>query len=135
MPLPKRPTDMRRLPAITFLMLAALMASPEFAWADRIGDIAETTVLDQAKRFFSFKDPSVRYAIIGAILLGISCGLMGGFIVVRRMALFGDTLSHAVLPGVALGFLWNMNKDPLAIFIGAVHGTAISKFCRISSEQ
>ena len=86
-------------------MLAVLMTCPELAWADRIGDIAETTVLDQAKRFFSFKDPSVRYAIIGAILLGISCGLMGGFIVVRRMALFGDTLSHAVLPGVALGYL------------------------------
>ena len=100
-------------------MLAALMTGPELAWADRIGDIAETTVLDQAKRFFSFKDPSVRYAIIGAILLGISCGLMGGFIVVRRMALFGDTLSHAVLPGVAIGFLWNMSKDPVAIFVGA----------------
>ena len=28
-------------------------------------------------------------------------------------------LSHAVLPGVALGFLWNMTKDPVAIFIGA----------------
>ena len=110
---------MRRLPAIAVLLLVALMTCPELAWADRIGDIAETSVLEQAKRFFSFKDPSVRYAIIGAILLGISCGLMGGFIVVRRMALFGDTLSHAVLPGVALGFLWNMSKDPVAIFVGA----------------
>jgi manganese/zinc/iron transport system permease protein len=35
------------------------------------------------------------------------------------MALVGDALSHAVLPGVALGFLWNMTKDPVAIFIGA----------------
>ena len=56
---------------------------------------------------------------MGSILLGISCGLLGSFIVVRKMALFGDTLSHAVLPGVALGFMWNMSKDPLAIFIGA----------------
>ena len=53
------------------------------------------------------------------MLLGISCGLLGSFIVVRKMALFGDALSHAVLPGVALGFLWNMSKDPVAIFIGA----------------
>ena len=45
--------------------------------------------------------------------------VLGSFIVVRKMALFGDTLSHAVLPGVALGFMWNMSKDPLAIFIGA----------------
>src|SRR5688500_19930098 len=35
------------------------------------------------------------------------------------MALVGDALSHAVLPGVALGFMWNMTKDPVAIFIGA----------------
>ena len=107
---------MRHLPFIVgFCLLAAAMP----AWADRIGDISETSVIEQAKRFFSFRDPSVRYALIGSILLGISCGLMGGFIVVRKMALFGDTLSHAVLPGVALGFLWNMEKDPVAIFIGA----------------
>ena len=73
----------------------------------------------QAARFFTFSDPSLRYALIGSILLGISCGLLGSFIVVRKMALVGDTLSHAVLPGVALGFLWNMTKDPLAILIGA----------------
>src|SRR5688572_9508466 len=53
------------------------------------------------------------------MLLGISCGLLGSFLVVRKMALVGDALSHAVLPGVALGFLWNMSKDPVAIFIGA----------------
>ena len=107
---------MRHLPFIAgFCLLAAAMP----VWADRIGDISETSVIEQAKRFFSFRDPSVRYALIGSILLGISCGLMGGFIVVRKMALFGDTLSHAVLPGVALGFLWDMEKDPVAIFIGA----------------
>jgi manganese/zinc/iron transport system permease protein len=44
---------------------------------------------------------------------------LGSFLVVRKMALVGDALSHAVLPGVALGFLWNMSKDPVAIFIGA----------------
>jgi ABC-type Mn2+/Zn2+ transport system permease subunit/Mn-dependent DtxR family transcriptional regulator len=110
---------MPRQTAIALLVFAGLMTAPEIVWADRIGEISETTVLEQAKRFFSFQDPSVRYALMGAILLGISCGLLGSFIVVRKMALFGDALSHAVLPGVALGFLWNMNKDPVAIFIGA----------------
>jgi ABC-type Mn2+/Zn2+ transport system permease subunit/Mn-dependent DtxR family transcriptional regulator len=52
-------------------------------------------------------------------MLGISCGLLGSLIVVRKMALVGDTLSHAVLPGVAAGFLWQQTKDPVAIFIGA----------------
>ncbi|HEY0944399.1 MAG TPA: metal ABC transporter permease [Opitutaceae bacterium] len=74
---------------------------------------------EQALRFFTFQDASLRYALIGSILLGLSCGLLGSFIVVRKMALVGDALSHAVLPGVAIGFLWNMTKDPLAIFVGA----------------
>lgn len=89
------------------------------AHAARIGDLSDTTVWEQAVRFFTFQDPAVRFALLGSMLLGVSCGLLGSFIVVRKMALFGDALSHAVLPGVALGFLWNMTKDPLAIFVGA----------------
>ena len=103
----------------SFLIVLLYLCAPELVWAERIGDMGEITVWDQAQRFFSLKDPAVRYALMGSILLGISCGLLGSFIVVRKMALFGDTLSHAVLPGVALGFMWNMSKDPLAIFIGA----------------
>ena len=102
-----------------FLIVLLYLCAPELVWAERIGDMGETTVWDQAQRFLSLKDPAVRYALMGSTLLGISCGLLGSFIVVRKMALFGDTLSHAVLPGVALGFMWNMSKDPLAIFIGA----------------
>ena len=94
------------------------MLAPD-AHAVRIGEISETNFSEQVIRFFTFRDPSLRYALLGSILLGINCGLLGGFLVVRKMALVGDSLSHAVLPGVAMGFLWNMNKDPVAIFIGA----------------
>lgn len=87
--------------------------------AAKIGDMTETQLLSQAARFLSLSDPAVRYALMGSILLGLTCGLLGSFLVVRRMALVGDALSHAVLPGVALGFLWNMSKDPVAIFVGA----------------
>jgi len=107
-----------RIPKITLLVLFnGFFILP--ATAARIGDISETSVLEQALRFFTFQEPSVRYALLGSIFLGITCGLLGSFIVVRKMALFGDTLSHALLPGVALGFLWNMSKDPIAIFVGA----------------
>ncbi len=75
--------------------------------------------MDQTLRFISLQDAAVRHALLGSVLLGIACGLLGSFLVVRKLALIGDTLSHAVLPGVALGFLWNMTKDPTAIFIGA----------------
>lgn len=100
--------------AFAFTTLIALPAH-----AAKIGDIGETNIIDQALRFFTFQDPTVRYTLVGSMLLGITCGLLGSFIVVRKMALVGDALSHAVLPGVAIGFLWNMSKDPVAIFIGA----------------
>ena len=124
--------------ALGLLAVFSLLAVvPESAWPAKIGDVAEETSLgQQAIRFFSFRDPSVRYAVIGSVMLGISCGLLGCFIVVRKMALVGDTLSHAVLPGVALGFLFsgvsvsglldwsfdvaNITKNPSLIFCGAV---------------
>ncbi|MFT3992475.1 MAG: iron chelate uptake ABC transporter family permease subunit [Luteolibacter sp.] len=97
----------------TFLLLSGN------AHAARISEVADFDLADRAIRFFTFQDASLRYALIGSILLGISCGLMGSFLVVRRLSLMSDTLSHAVLPGVALGYLWSMTKNPIAIFIGA----------------
>lgn len=91
---------------------------PEAA-AAKIADLSETEIGAQLVRFFSFQDPSVRYTVLASLLLGTCSGLLGSFIVVRKLALMGDTLSHAVLPGVALGFLWNMTKNPWAIFVGA----------------
>jgi ABC-type Mn2+/Zn2+ transport systems, permease components len=44
-------------------------------------------------------------AFIASILLGIISGILGSFIVLRRLSLMGDALSHAVLPGVAYYFL------------------------------
>jgi ABC-type Mn2+/Zn2+ transport system permease subunit/Mn-dependent DtxR family transcriptional regulator len=115
----------RRLWLTSALWLVAL--SP--AYAAKVSDISSTSLREQALRFFTFQDPSLRYALAGVILLGVTCGLLGSFIVVRKMALVGDTLSHAVLPGVALGFLWHQTKDPFAIFVGAtiagLVGTAI----------
>ncbi|MEZ0389168.1 MAG: metal ABC transporter permease, partial [Verrucomicrobium sp.] len=99
------------------LLLAFACVSP--AQAARISDVTDTSAWDQALRFFSFRDEGLRMALAGCMLLGLNCGLLGGFIVVRRLSLVGDTLSHAVLPGVALGFMWNMTKDPVAILVGA----------------
>ncbi len=109
---------MLRQPKI-WLLFALLLAGLLPAEAAKIGDLTDTNVLDQAWRFFSLRDPSLRAVLLGSVLLGVTCGLLGSFIVVRKMSLMGDALSHAVLPGVALGFLWNMTKDPVAIFIGA----------------
>ncbi len=44
-------------------------------------------------------------ALLASSLVGILCGLLGCFIILRNMALIGDALSHAILPGVVVGFL------------------------------
>lgn len=109
---------MRSISTLAMAILAGLLLPPP-AVAARVGDVVETHIWDQTVRFFSLGDPALRLSLIGAVLLGLNCGLLGSFVVVRRMALVGDTLSHAVLPGVALGFLYSMTKDPVAILIGA----------------
>jgi len=102
------------------LIFGVVLALPMIASAARIGDLTDpVSPWDQALRFFSLRDAPTRDVLLGAVLLGLNCGILGCFIVVRKMALMGDALSHAVLPGIALGFLWNMTKDPVAIFIGA----------------
>jgi zinc transport system permease protein len=46
------------------------------------------------------------YALLAGLALAVVAGPLGSFVVWRRMAYFGDTLSHAALLGVALGFCW-----------------------------
>ena len=101
------------------LFALALLALPLFAHAAKIGEISEISWTEQALDFFTLQQPIVRTALIGSLLIGFCCGILGSFLVVRKLSLLGDTLSHAVLPGVAMGFLWNASKDPWAIFIGA----------------
>jgi len=47
----------------------------------------------------------MRRALVGCLALALGCGPIGTFLVIRRMSLMGDALSHAVLPGAALGFI------------------------------
>ena len=57
-------------------------------------------------------------ALTGA-LAGASCGLLGAYLVLRKMSLLGDALSHAVLPGIAIAFLLSGSRDVLPMFVGA----------------
>ncbi|WP_019004538.1 metal ABC transporter permease [Cohnella laeviribosi] len=52
-------------------------------------------------------------ALIGGALIAVTAPLMGLFLVLRRLAMIGDTLSHVSIAGVALGFL--INVYPVAV--------------------
>jgi zinc/manganese transport system permease protein len=48
----------------------------------------------------------MRRALIACIALALGCGPVGTLLILRRMSLVGDAMSHAVLPGAAVGFLF-----------------------------
>jgi len=59
------------------------------------------------------------YIISTATLIALSCGLLGSFLILRRMAMVGDAISHAVLPGIVLAFLISGTRDSLWMLAGA----------------
>lgn len=59
------------------------------------------------------------YALLAGLALAVVAGPLGSFVVWRRMAYFGDTLSHAALLGVALGFLLDISPA-LAVTVGCL---------------
>lgn len=75
----------------------------------------------------------MRNAIAMGILVGILCPVVGSYLIVQRMALLGDVIAHAVLPGVAIAFFLNINVV-LAAFISGLFSTFIISWIRIQSK-
>ncbi|MDN2565509.1 metal ABC transporter permease [Aquibium sp. A9E412] len=71
-------------------------------------------------------DYTIQNVAIGAALLGIISGVLGCFAVLRKQSLLGDTLSHAALPGVCLGFIVAGARDLGAILTGALATGALA---------
>lgn len=59
------------------------------------------------------------YIIITASLVATTCALLGCFLILRKMAMVGDAISHAVLPGIVLAFLVSGSRDSVTMLIGA----------------
>lgn len=60
-------------------------------------------------------------ALLVAVAVGIICAVMGSYLLVQRMALLGDAISHSLLPGLALAFQIGIN-----IFVGAFVAGVVS---------
>lgn len=58
-------------------------------------------------------------AMLAGALAGLSCALIGCFLVLRRMSLMGDAIAHAVLPGLVLAYLVTGTTSSLAMLAGA----------------
>ncbi len=69
--------------------------------------------------FISFKDPNVLYVVLGMFFINGSSAMIGTFAFLRKRALIGDAIAHALLPGICLGFMFSGDKNILYLFLGA----------------
>lgn len=77
-----------------------------------------------------------------AVVCSVSCGVLGCFLVLRRMSLLGDAISHAILPGLAAAFILTNSREPVAMLGGALVvgvmtallSSALSKWGRVPED-
>jgi len=60
------------------------------------------------------------WIIIIGVLSASSCALLGNFLVLRKLSMMGDAISHSVLPGLAVAFLLTGSRNSMPMLIGAV---------------
>ena len=59
------------------------------------------------------------WIVTAGILASLSCALLGNFLVLKRMSMMGDAISHSVLPGLAIAFFLTSSKASFTMFLGA----------------
>lgn len=77
-------------------------------------------------------------ALITSIIVGVISGIIGSFIVLRGMALMGDAISHAILPGIAISYMLGINYFYGAVLFGiltAIGISGISQNSRIKTDS
>lgn len=64
-------------------------------------------------------DTNALLIILTGALISISCGFLGVFLLLRKMSMTGDAISHAVLPGIVIGYFVSGSQRSLEVIIGA----------------
>jgi len=79
----------------------------------------------------------MRHALLAIVLVGVICGVIGSFVILRGLAFLGDALAHAIFPGVVIAFIFGGNflvgAIIAAVIISAGIGT-ISQSGRITND-
>ncbi len=60
------------------------------------------------------------WTIVAGVLCNSACAILGCYMVLRRMSLLGDAISHAVLPGTVIAVVWSGQLVGWQVFAGAV---------------
>lgn len=64
--------------------------------------------------------PTLLQMILLSSLVNVACALVGSYLLLRKMSMMGDALSHAVLPGLVMAFLFSESLSIVPLFVGAV---------------
>lgn len=80
---------------------------------------------------FSF----MRRALVGMLLLSISTAPIGVFLTLRRLSLTGDAMSHAILPGAAIGFLFAGLSVTAMTIGGLIAGSLVVLLSGLTARQ
>lgn len=75
----------------------------------------------------------MRYALATGILVGILGPVVGSYLIVQRMALLGDVIAHAVLPGLAIAHFWAIELI-LGAFVFGMFSTFVIAWIRSQSR-
>ena len=72
---------------------------------------------------------------LGTVMLGLVCGVIGTFAVLRQESLLGDGLAHSTLPGVVGAFLLTGVKDTAMLLLGAIIAACVAEYIMYRTSQ
>ena len=88
----------------------------------------ESVYVARALDFFTFRYEFMIYALGASVMVGLVCGLVGTFLVLRGYSLVGDAIGHATLPGLAIAFLVIGYQHPVGLLVGALGSALLAAF-------
>lgn len=68
------------------------------------------------------------WILLIATLLNINTSIVGSFLVIRKMSMISDAISHAVLPGIVIAYLFSGSQESILTLIGAIFFGLITTF-------
>lgn len=77
-----------------------------------------------------FRYTFMQHALLAAVLIGVTCAVLGVYVVQRRMAFVGDAMAHTTLPGLVVAHLWGWNLALGGLAAAAVTAVAIAWISR-----
>ncbi|HNQ13178.1 MAG TPA: metal ABC transporter permease [Bacteroidia bacterium] len=75
------------------------------------------------------------YIILTATLIASSCAILGTFLMLRKMSMVGDAISHSVLPGIVIAYLIAGSRDSYIMLLGAaITGVLTTLFIEVLTK-